>query len=252
MKFSLCIFTFIALFFFATTTNALPQYSSDVVLGRRDIERLIPELEKRNGKTSQKWTKKQIPTLAADIMIQIKAKVKASILVDITTKFCDDIKASLDINLKALLGIIEIDDAHVALAQKTVIKGLDVKIQAQIEAQLDAQVYAQIEVALTKALGSSCDEDKLLKVLLEIDAKLAALLKVKLPKIAASISADVKAAIDLGIKHAKVKIPLLLDIDISLNVDVAVTLKACVKAVISACADISAKVWAKAILNAVL
>lgn len=127
MKFSLCIFTLIALFFFATTTNALPQYSSDVVLGRRDIEKLIPELEKRHGQPVHKWTKQQIPTLAADIMVQIKAKVKASILVDITTKFCDDIKASLDISLKALLGIVEIDDAHISLAQKTVVKGLDGK-----------------------------------------------------------------------------------------------------------------------------
>jgi hypothetical protein len=127
-----------------------------------------------------------------------------------------------------------------------------VKIQAQLEAKLDAEVYAQIEVYLNKALGSSCDEDELLKILLCIDAKLAALLKVNLPKIAANIAADVKAAIDVGIKHAKVTIPLLLEVDISLKVDVAVTLQACVKAVISACADISTKVWANAIVNAVV
>ncbi|KAH8555808.1 hypothetical protein BGW37DRAFT_419345 [Umbelopsis sp. PMI_123] len=213
---------------------------------------MIPELQKRHGKPAHTWTKKEIPTLAADIMVQIKAKVKASILVDISTKFCDDIKASLDVSLKALLGIVEIDDAHIALAQKTVVNGLDAKIQADIEAKLDVDVYAQIEVALKKALGNSCDEAKLLKALLDIDAKLAALLKVKLPKIAADIAADVKAAIDVGIKQAKVTIPLLLEVDVSLKVDVAVTLKACVKAVISACADITAKAWAQAIVNAVL
>lgn len=134
MKASLFVFTLIALFFFASTSNALPQYSSDVVLGRRNIEELIPELQKRSGHgpksaghPTHNWAKKDIPNLAAEILVQIKAKVKASILVDISTKFCDDIKASLHVSLKALLGIVEIDDAKIALAQKTVINGLDGK-----------------------------------------------------------------------------------------------------------------------------
>lgn len=254
MKASLLLFTLVALFFFASTTNALPTYSDDVVLGRRDIEALIPELQKRTGHktTSQHWAKKDIPTLAAKIMVQIKAKVTASIVADISAKFCDDVKANLNINLKALLGIIEIDDAHISLAQKTVLNGLNAKVSASITAQLETQVYASIQADLLKALGSSCDEAKLLKVLLEIDAKLAALLKVKLPIIAVNISADVKAAVDVGIKHAKITVPLLLTIDVSLDVDVTVTLKACVKVAIKACADIKAKAWAQAVVNAVV
>jgi hypothetical protein len=139
MKASLFVFTLIALFFFASTSNALPQFSSDVVLGRRNIEQIIPELQKRSGHRSNskapsghQWQKKEIPTLATEIMVQIKAKVKASLLIDISTKFCDDIKASLHVSLKALLGIVEIDDAKIALAQKTVVNGLDGKEKTKI------------------------------------------------------------------------------------------------------------------------
>lgn len=259
MQLKLASILFFVLALCAYTSSALPAAhpiaaTDDLAsLTERDIEsvnfadHLAGELTKRTV-----FPVNADAELAAKIMVAVKAKVKADIVAKISASVSEKIKASLDIKAKALGGIISVGDARVRAAQSAALNKVEAKLNAAIEAQLKTEVYANIKADLLKALKKhkKCSEADLLKILVDLEAKLIATLKVKLPSICANIKADIKAALDVCIKDIEVKIPFVLEIKVSTSLKVDVAVKACVDLAVKICADLNANVCAKAILKA--
>ncbi|CAO3598342.1 unnamed protein product [Absidia cylindrospora] len=259
MQLKLASVLFFVLALCAYTSSALPSAhpitaNDDVVaLNERDVEtvnfadHLSGELAKRTNFPVNADAK-----LAAKIMVAVKAKVKADVVAKLSASVSEKIKASLDIKVKALGGIISVGDAKISAVQSAAIKKIQVKLDASIEASLQTQVYAKIEADLLKTLKKhkKCSQEELLKILIDLEAKLIATLKVKLPTICAKLKADIQASIDACIKDLQINIPLLLSVKISSSFKVDVAVKACVDLAIKICADLNAKVCAKAVLKA--
>ncbi|KAI8063884.1 hypothetical protein BC940DRAFT_335612 [Gongronella butleri] len=214
---------------------------------RNDAEDAVSELVKRTSFPVNVDAK-----LKAKISAAIKANVKANILAKISASVSEEVKATLDIKVKALGGLISIGDAKLTVHEKAALKKLSANLEAAISAKLDIEVYANLDAEIEKLLGhkKTCSEKDLLKILVKLEASLIAKLKVKLPKICLGLKAQIQAAVDACIKDLEINIPLLLDVKVSASIKINVLIKACVDAAVKICADLSAKVCAQAVLQA--
>jgi hypothetical protein len=259
MQLKLASLLFFVLALCAYTSSALPTAhpitANDEVatLNERDVElvtfadHLAGDLEKRTVFPVNADAK-----LAAKIMVAVKAKVKADIVAKLSASVSEKLNASLDVKVKALGGILSVGDAKISAVQSAAIKNVQVKLNAAIEANLQTEVYAKIEADLLKVLKKhkKCSQDDLLKILIDLEAKLIAALKIKLPSICAKLKVDIKAAVDACIKDLQVNIPHILNVKISTSFKLDVAVKACVDLAVKICADLNAKVCAKAVLKA--
>ncbi|KAG0165573.1 hypothetical protein DFQ28_009905 [Apophysomyces sp. BC1034] len=245
MKFRFASALFFIFALFAFTASALPTVpGADVETNLFDPNQVISDLGlvKRHGNTI-----KVDNSVIVKIMASLKAQVNAKVVVDFSATLCEKVKASLDIKASILGGIISIGDAKIQAIQTATIKKLSAKIQAKLAARLDVSVYADVEVYLRKlCLGKTLTADELLKILIDLEVKVAATIEVKLPEIKADLKADIKAAIAASLKNVEVNIPIIAHITINANVNVDVALKACLDAVVVVCAKIKADAEAEA------
>ncbi|KAI9279563.1 hypothetical protein BY458DRAFT_502186 [Sporodiniella umbellata] len=189
-------------------------------------------------------------TLVVDILAAIKAHLKVKVFAQITANFCEKLQANLEVKAKILGGIISIGELQIKAIQSAVIKNLKVRLDADLEADVDAKVYVPIKADIKALLGSTpLTKEELLKILVDIELKVQALVKVELPKIGVDLKAKVKEEIDISIKKAEVNIPLIAKVDINAKIDEAATLDACVKVAIEACVALDAKAEALLILQ---
>ncbi|KAG1470970.1 hypothetical protein G6F56_002383 [Rhizopus delemar] len=215
-------------------------------INERDIESPLVQLAERG----RSFPVKPDDTLVVDIMAAVKAQLKVDVFAQITATFCEKLKASLDIKAKILGGIISIGDLKIKAIQSAVIKKLKVRLDADIEADVKADVYVPLEADLRKLLGSSpLTETELLKILVDIEVKAKALVKVALPKINVDLKAKIDEELSVAIKKAEVNIPLIADVQISADIDESATLDACINVAAKACLAINVDAEAKVILK---
>ncbi|KAG0168766.1 hypothetical protein DFQ28_004311 [Apophysomyces sp. BC1034] len=189
--------------------------------------------------------------LRVKIIAAVKAKVKADILTSITASFSEQIKASLNIHVKILGGLIKVGNAQISAIQSAAVNGLKIRIEGKVDADVEANVYADIDAKLKRKLTGKQTflERELLKLLMDVEGQVVSKLKVELPKIQADLKGFIKTAVHAHLHDVEVNIPFILTIRVDADLDVTIAAEACVKAALSALAHVDIKAAAKALLT---
>ncbi|CAO3630636.1 unnamed protein product [Cunninghamella blakesleeana] len=253
MQFKLTSLFFFVFALFAVTSYALPSgYATAVTedaIDKLDTTKASLDLIKRT-----KYPIKGDKVLAKKLMAEIRANVKANILVAISASVTEQLKGSLKIDLDLLGGLISAKGIKLSFVEKLAINDLKVRIRDELDVNLEAEVYTGLEVELLKLLQKKgkCTEKDILDILIKIEAKLKAQLKIKLPKLCLGLKARLSALLDACVKSIQIKIPSLLSITLSASLKLNVALQACVDLAVKLCADLNVKACASAVLKAVL
>lgn len=197
-----------------------------------------------------KYPVKANDALIAKVMASVEAQVYTKVLAKVTANFAEELSASLDIKASLLGGAVQIGDLHIKAIQKAAVKKLKAEFDAELKAQVKAKVFKEIEVLLRKKCGhKSLTEKQLLKILIDVEAKLKQSLKVELPKIGVSLKLKAKEQIEVTLKNLKVDIPLIAKISVNASINEKAAIDSCISVGVKACAKLNATESAKLIIK---
>ncbi|KAG1470971.1 hypothetical protein G6F56_002384 [Rhizopus delemar] len=189
-------------------------------------------------------------SLYAEVMAKIEAQVQAKVLAQISASFCEKVSAHLDVSTSLLNGVVSAD-VGVSAVEKLAINKLKVDVEADLKAKAKVYVYAKVEAYLKKQGGSKkLTQKQLLKILVQVEAKLKEYLKAELPTIGAHLKFRTNAQVNVALKKIAVNIPHLAEASVKANFDAKAAVSASVAVGVKVSAKLNATQAAKAILKA--
>ncbi|RCH87230.1 hypothetical protein CU098_000289, partial [Rhizopus stolonifer] len=165
-------------------------------------------------------------SLYAEVMAKIEAQVQAKVLAQISASFCEKVSAHLDVSTSLLNGVVSADVGVSAVEKLAINK-------------------------LKKQGGSKkLTQKQLLKILVQVEAKLKEYLKAELPTIGAHLKFRTNAQVNVALKKIAVNIPHLAEASVKANFDAKAAVSASVAVGVKVSAKLNATQAAKAILKA--
>ncbi|KAG0366400.1 hypothetical protein BC939DRAFT_456911 [Gamsiella multidivaricata] len=198
MKFIQFIPAALALSFFCASTQALPTIQHQ--------EKAVDILKRGNSNAVDAVIK---------VFVDAEAKILAKACVDLEVAVCADLIVKVNANANVLGGLVKVN-ANVKDLEVRAKAAADAEIKAMIKADAKALVLANIDAhvrAVVDKICPVCDHVCLNKNARTIVAKVDALIKVDVAKLAVKVKAD--AAV-----HAKVRVSAFIK-DLSLRLGVA-------------------------------
>ncbi|CAO3698056.1 unnamed protein product [Rhizopus stolonifer] len=189
-------------------------------------------------------------SLYAEVMAKIEAQVQAKVLAQISASFCEKVSAHLDVSTSLLDGAVSAN-VGVSAVEKLAINKLKVDIEADLKAKAKVYVYAKVEAYLKKQCGSKkLTQKQLLKILVQVEAKLKEYLKAELPTIGAHLKFRTNAQVNAALKQIAINIPHLAQASVKANFDAKAAVSASVAVGVKVSAKLNATQAAKVILKA--
>ncbi|KAF9921562.1 hypothetical protein FBU30_008379 [Linnemannia zychae] len=213
---------------FSATTQALPMAPHH--------EAAVALLKRGGGSTGN------LIDAVVNLFVKAETKIVVDACVDLKAKVCADV----DVKLNAKGNILGLIQANIDIKKLEVSAKADVNvgIKADIDADVKALVTANIDAHVRAVVLKICpkgDRACLKDYAHSIVAKVAALIKIDVDKLAAKIKADVhaqaKLRLDAIVKKLSINI-LLAKVDISGIVKVHADIDAHLKAFVDACAKL--------------